>query len=86
MNPRSYWQDYVTRSGGLTAAAAKLGIPYATLAAVSNGRRGIGRRLAQQMASVDPTLDASVLVWVRPTETFANPRSADADTGGKAIA
>lgn len=78
MDPRSYWQRYVTQHGGATGVADRLGIPYPTVAAVCNGRRGIGRRLAELMASKDSSLDASVLVWVRPAPEFVNTPGAAA--------
>lgn len=68
MDPRLYWQQYVTRTGGASAVAAKLDIPYPTIAAVCNGQRGIGLRLATRMAAADASLDPSVLVWVRPSK------------------
>lgn len=72
MTPRAYWKNYVEKHGGPTGAAQHLDIPYPTIAAVCNGRRGIGHRLAKQMIAADPELDASVLVWVRPlpADTF----------------
>ena len=51
--------------------AAKLGIPYSTIAGVCNGTRGIGRDLAARMHRADQTLDASVLLWVRPIKRAA---------------
>lgn len=68
MTPRDYWNTYVEAAGGIPAVAERLGIPYPTLYAVSAGRRGIGHRLAELMAKADPSLDASVLVWVRPLQ------------------
>lgn len=65
-DPRLYWQEYVDRVGGPTKVAEKLGIPYSTIAGVSNGSRGIGHDLADRMAKADPDLDPMVLVWVRP--------------------
>lgn len=71
MSPRTYWQNYIDKHGGLVAIVDRLGIPYSTIAAVSNGWRGIGHKLAQRMAEADPSLDASVLVWVRPLRDVA---------------
>lgn len=62
--PRDYWQHYVERVGGPAKVAEHLGIPYPTVAAVCNGRRGIGKKLAHRMAAADPLLDESVLIWV----------------------
>lgn len=67
MTPRAYWQNYVEQHGGPVGAAERLCIPYPTIASVCNGRRGIGRRLAERMGAADPSLDVSVLVWVRAT-------------------
>lgn len=72
-SPRDYWNHYVEQNGGPTKVAAKLGIPYSTIAAVSNGSRGIGRRLAIRIATSDPILDAGKLALVH-----ANPTSNEA--------
>ena len=64
MTPRDYWNHYVEQHGGPTGVAARLAIPYSTIAGVCNGSRGIGRRLALRMASVDPMLDAGKLALV----------------------
>jgi len=68
-NPRDYWTAYVDRSGGPTALAARLGIPYPTIAAVCNGSRGIGRRLAIRIATADPHVDAGKLALVGRTDS-----------------
>jgi hypothetical protein len=65
---RAYFTDYVRRQGGLYAAAKKLKTPYSSLAAIANGGRGIGYALADRFCRADRTLDASLLVWVRPTK------------------
>lgn len=72
MHARAFWQNYVNKHGGPSGVAKHLGIPYPTIAAVCNGRRGIGHRLAAQMVAADPKLDAATLVWVRPlpADTF----------------
>lgn len=75
MTPRDYWQSYVDRNGGLPAVADKLCIPYPTLYAVGMGRRGIGHRLADRMVKADPSLDATVLIWVRPLQPIQSPLS-----------
>jgi len=67
MDARAYWNSYVERNDGPTGVAARLGIPYPTIAAVCNGSRGIGRSLASRMAERDPMLDPRVLVWVEAT-------------------
>lgn len=69
MTPRTYWQHYVNVCGGPAAAALRLGIPYPTIAAVCNGRRGIGHQLAARMCAADKTLDSGMLIWVRPLVT-----------------
>lgn len=66
MDARSYWNDYVEKCGGLQPTAAKLRTPYSTIACITNGSRGIGRRLARRFAKADATLDETVLVWVTP--------------------
>lgn len=65
---REHLSAYVRNAGGLREAAARLRIPYSTLAGVCNGNRGIGTKLALRMAAADPLLDAQRLVWVRPTK------------------
>lgn len=67
MNAREYWTSYVDRVGGLAAAAKKLRTPYSTIAGITNGSRGIGHLLAARFAKADKSLDASALLWVRPT-------------------
>lgn len=64
MTPREYWTHYVDRHGGPAKVAERLSIPYPTIASVSNGSRGIGRRLADRMVAADPLLDRDQLVWV----------------------
>lgn len=63
---REYLRAYISRFSNLVAVASHLGIPYPTFASVCNGTRGIGHDLALRMAAADPSLDASILVWVRP--------------------
>lgn len=62
--PRDYWQSYVDKQGGPQKTAARLGIPYSSIACICNGSRGIGKQLARRMSVADPSLDQSVLVWV----------------------
>jgi len=76
MNPRTYWQNYIDATGGLAAVVERLGIPYSTVVGVTNGHRGIGHKLAQRMVEADPSLDASVLVWVRPLRDVAEKQKA----------
>jgi plasmid maintenance system antidote protein VapI len=71
MDARTYWNTYVDDNGGPTRVAGKLGIPYSTIAGVCNGTRGIGRDLAARMHRADQSLDASVLLWVRPIKRAA---------------
>jgi hypothetical protein len=67
INPRARWDAYVARKGGVKAVSEALGIPYPTIACITNGSRGIGHRLANRMASrSNGELDAEWLVWVRP--------------------
>jgi hypothetical protein len=63
-DPRAYWATYVEQNGGAVRVAARLAIPYSTVAAVCNGSRGIGRRLAVRMAKADPMLDPGRLALV----------------------
>ncbi len=67
MTPRQYFESYLTRNGGPVHVSAKLDIPYPTIAAIGNGRRGIGKDLAQRMAAADKSLDPMILVWVKRT-------------------
>lgn len=64
MTPRTYWNKYVKRQGGVSRTADALGVPYSTVAGICNGSRGIGRVLAKRMAAADSGLDESVLIWV----------------------
>jgi hypothetical protein len=71
---REYLRAYISRFSSLVAAASHLGIPYPTFASVCNGTRGIGHDLALRMVAADPSLDASVLIWVRPIKPGAEAR------------
>lgn len=83
MDPRTYLKHYADQHGGTVAAVAtRLGIPYQTLAAVYNGNRGIGHKLARRMAAADPLLDANVLIWVRPVPNAGQPVCAKKKRGG----
>jgi hypothetical protein len=75
MNPRSYWDAYAGRFAQISDLAGHLGIPYPTIYAVCKGQRGIGRALAERMVAADPSLDASILIWVRPVKPGAQARS-----------
>lgn len=81
MDARTYWNSYVETNGGPTGVAAKLDIPYSTIAGICNGNRGIGRSLAKRMAERDSSLDASRLIWVAPIkrdeEVMGNPGTVD---------
>lgn len=68
MDPRAYWNSYVTLAGGPARVAERLRIPYPTIAAVTNGQRGIGRNLALRMKEADESLDPSILLWVRKSK------------------
>ena len=69
-DPIAYWLAFVERKGGLPAVVGLTGVPYSTLACISNGHRGIGRKLAARLqAATGGELDASRLVWVTPTKT-----------------
>lgn len=82
MDARPYWNTYTEANGGPVGVAAKLGIPYSTIAGICNGSRGIGRELATRMADADPELDAKILVWVAPVkEGSAGREDADPDAG-----
>lgn len=74
MTPRDYLHAYITSKGGLAATAAHLRMPYSTLAAISNGTRGVSPKTAKRMADADPLLDSNRLVWIRPI-----PREAKRD-------
>lgn len=69
MDPRTYWNGYVERCGGIQATAERLRTPYSTIACICNGTRGIGRKLARRFADADAQLDETVLVWVTSTTT-----------------
>lgn len=71
MDERRYWIKYVEQAGGVRAVAEKLDTPYSTIASITNGQRGIGRRLAARFAERDSLLDVNRLVWVRPERKAA---------------
>lgn len=71
MTPREYWAHYVQVHGGPSKVAVRLGIPFPTIAAVTNGTRGIGKELARRLHQADPMLDPKVLVWVTPDKSKA---------------
>ena len=71
MNPRDYWSLYIERNGGPTQVSKRLGIPFSTIAGVTNGSRGIGESLALRMAAADPLLDKNILIWVRAQKQTA---------------
>src|SRR3546814_14580372 len=64
MDPRSYWNHYVSQHGGPAGTARRLGIPFQTIASICNGNRGIGRKTARRMAEQDTLLDEKILLWV----------------------
>lgn len=68
---REYWTRYVASVGGVKATAERLGSPYQTIASITNGHRGIGRKLAQRFVRRDPDLDANTLIWVRALKEAA---------------
>lgn len=65
MNPRTYWNAYVERVGGLPKLSCESGIPYSTLAGINNGFRGVGRELAQRLVNFDPLLDKGILLQIQ---------------------
>jgi plasmid maintenance system antidote protein VapI len=71
MDPRAYWAHYVDVNGGPARVSERLGIPFSTIAAVSNGTRGIGKDLAQRLHQADPMLDPKTLVWVTRNKAAA---------------
>jgi len=66
--PRGYLDHYVLAHGGVRPTAKRLGIEYAVLLRIVNGRAGITRTLALRMARVDPLLDAGKLALVGPVD------------------
>src|SRR3546814_14574677 len=64
MDPRSYWNHYVSQHGGPAGTARRLGIPFQTTASICNGNRGLGRKPARRMADQEPLLDTKILLWV----------------------
>lgn len=75
MDARGYWNTYVDGCGGMVEVSARLQTPYSTIASICAGHRGIGRTLAQRFAKADPLLDASRLLWVRPTRRKTTKRA-----------
>lgn len=78
MDARKHLNDYVEEVGGRPSAAAALGMPYSTLAAICNGTRGIGKELAKRMAEAsNGRLRADLLIWITPGDlSHANKRAA----------
>lgn len=67
MDGRKHLLAYVELNDGIPQAAARLGLPYSTMAAICNGTRGIGKNLAQRMQTASGgALQADRLIWVRP--------------------
>src|SRR3546814_18648079 len=71
MDPRSYWNHYVSQHGGPAGTARRLGIPFQTIASICNGNRGIGRKTARRMAEQDPLLAEKILIWVTAADAPA---------------
>lgn len=71
MDAKAYWNEYVDRTGGVKAVADKLGTPIQTIYSITNGHRGIGRRLAERFVARDPLLDPNKLIWVRANREAA---------------
>jgi hypothetical protein len=86
MTPRTYWQNYVDSHGGPTGVAERLGIPYTTIASITNGWRGIGRKLALRMVAADPSLDPAVLAFVAATKPANDPAGQGESAPGKRAA
>jgi hypothetical protein len=83
MEARDYWNAYVSRHGGPARVADRLSLPFPTIAAVCNGSRGIGKRLAERMAEADPELDRNSLIWVRPAKPAEATRDVFGEAGGR---
>jgi hypothetical protein len=86
MTPRTYWQNYVDANGGPTGVAERLGIPYTTIASITNGWRGIGRKLALRMVKADPSLNPALLAFVAATKTAQNAPGQGESAPGKRAA
>lgn len=72
MDGRQHLEAAVAKRGGVAEAARTWGIPYASLAGVVGGWRGVSRRQAAKWAALaNGELDASLLVWIRATKSKA---------------
>lgn len=71
MDAKAYWNEYVDRTGGVKAVSEKLDTPIQTIYSITNGHRGIGRRLAERFVARDPSLDPNKLIWVRASKEAA---------------
>lgn len=77
MDPRQHLEAAVEKHGGVAPAARAWGIPYPSLRGVVSGWRGVSRKQAAKWAALaGGELDASLLVWIRPTRTEGHRRSA----------
>lgn len=86
MSPRDYWRSYVNDNGGMAPVADRLGLPYSTIAAVTSGHRGIGHKLAGRMVKADPSLDVTILIWVRPLKSMQGSLDQADQASGKRAA
>ena len=71
MDERPYFLAYIEQCGGVPQTAARLGIPYPSIAGIKNGYRGISKATADKMVAADPLLDWNRLIRVRPTRQAA---------------
>lgn len=68
MDGRQHLEAAIARHGTTADAARAWGIPYQSLRGVVSGWRGVSRaQAAKWAASANGELDASLLIWIRPT-------------------
>lgn len=73
MDPRLHLQAFIDAQGGLPAAAKALNTEYQTLRGIHKGWRGVTREMAAKWAAASGgLLDASVLIWIRPTRKLGD--------------
>lgn len=73
MDGRQHLEAAISKRGGVKQAAIDWNLPYASLAAVNNGWRGVSRKQAAKWAAnSNGELDPALLVWIRATKKPAD--------------
>lgn len=67
MSHRESLLTYVSKFGTREEAAKRLGVSYQTLSSVCLGRRGVGKKLANQLEKgSNGKLKAAKMIWIGP--------------------